>query len=270
MNTNIYEFESYKDYVRERVRRTPARGKGEFQKISKALGVHPSLVSQIFKGERELSAEQAWSLSRYLGLNPEETEYLLTLVQLARADKPEFTAFLRKRRESLRQSVSIPPSTTKTDEIRLNEHDQLVFYSSWFYSAIRLISALPKFQTADAIVEELGLPIGVVRQTLAFLVSKGLCVEERGKVRPGPLRTWIEAESPLAIRHHLNWRIKAMDRMPRRTSSEFFATFPVAIGHEDAVVVRSLLLDTFDEIDGIVRSSKGAKVSCLNIDWFDI
>ena len=55
----IFEFDSYKDYVKTHVESLPNGGRGEWGRIARAIGVNSTMVSQIFKGPKDLSIEQA-------------------------------------------------------------------------------------------------------------------------------------------------------------------------------------------------------------------
>ena len=66
-----------------------SRGRGEFRRISLALGMHTTLVSQVFRGRKSLTEEQAGGLARYMGLGTLETDFLLKLVQRERSGSEE-------------------------------------------------------------------------------------------------------------------------------------------------------------------------------------
>lgn len=82
---SLFDFAEYKAFVRARNESTPNHGRGELAKISRAIGVHKTTLSQIFKGSKDLSLEQAHKLARYFELSIGETSYFLLLVDTGRA-----------------------------------------------------------------------------------------------------------------------------------------------------------------------------------------
>jgi len=99
------QFLNYREFIRERLRAFPQRGRGATLKLSERLGVHITHISQVLRGDRDLTREQAWEASRFFELPEAEAEYLLTLVDIERTTSPAFRQHLEERRDRLRQSV---------------------------------------------------------------------------------------------------------------------------------------------------------------------
>src|SRR5688500_8680007 len=82
---NIFETQNYKEFVIQWVKDQPNGGKGLYQKISEAIKVHSTRVSQVFQGSVNLTLEQASDLCDFLALKEIEAEYFLVLLQFERA-----------------------------------------------------------------------------------------------------------------------------------------------------------------------------------------
>lgn len=250
----------------------PRNGHGEFRRIATHLRLHSTMVSQIFRGDRELTAEQAWSLCEYLGLNDLESDYFLALVDLSRAGTESLKQRIRRKLQEIRERAlqvgnRLPQAATLTDA------EKAIFYSVWYYSAIRLLTSIPEFQSVDALSNRLDLPKSLVSQVVEFLLSVGLCVEEDGKLKMGPSRTHIGADSPLIGRHHANWRFKAIERVGRvskSSESELIFTSPLTIATRDAAEAREILLQAIEKISARVEGGDPEKLFCLNVDWFEV
>lgn len=247
----------------------PKGGRGEFRKIAAHLGVHSTLVSHIFRGASELTLEQAVSLAKYLGLNDFECEYFLNLVQKSRAGTTALQALIERRLEQQRVQASQVSKRISPQRV-LDEKDKAMFYSDWFYSAIRLISSIHGYQDPDSIAAHLHLNNSTVNRAIEFLIETGLCKMVNGKLQHTVQTTHVPAESPLAARHHKNWRLKAMERYPYMGTSELAFTMPVTLSVGDAVRVRKMILDFIQNVDRIFDKSPPEKLSCLNIDWIDV
>jgi hypothetical protein len=154
---------------------------------------------------------------------------------------------------------------------KMTEQDRALFYSSWQYTLIRLLTSLEDCQTPERIANRLLLPVSRVREVLRFLVSRSLCKEEQGGlISRTEVNTHVEARSPLAIRHHQNWRAKAIELQERMTPDDLSFTAPVSISRKDVARVRALLLDTVSKIAKIVETSPAEEVVYLGIDWIKI
>ncbi len=98
---SIFQYDSYKQFVTEKAKR------GDYQKMAMALRVHATLISQVFRGVRELTPEQASELASYLNLNDAESDYFLCLVELSRAGNQPFRRIVEKRIERLKKTPPI-------------------------------------------------------------------------------------------------------------------------------------------------------------------
>lgn len=103
----VYDFSNYRDYVIHRVQNMPRRGRGEFRKMSLALGMHTSSVSQVFKGQKQLTLEQGALLASYLGLNELEADYLLNLIEKERAGNSDLKERIKRRLHKIKEQAFV-------------------------------------------------------------------------------------------------------------------------------------------------------------------
>lgn len=266
----IYETNDYKAYVRARIRAMPKAGRGEWRALAEALRIHPTRISHIFKGNLELSLEQASLLCRYWGLSQVESEYFLLLVQMARAGNTELREILMKQAEGLRERAAKLENRVVRDKI-LTESEKAIFYSTWLYSALRLSTSIESCRTLDALAEKFELPREKIREMMDFLVESGLCDLENGEYRMQAKRTHVEADSVHAQRHHANWRLQALLNQERFGPSELSYTCPVSLNRADQKRLRGLITKTIEEFLKTVTASEPPEMlACLNIDWFEV
>jgi uncharacterized protein (TIGR02147 family) len=261
---SLFMMDDYREYVRSWVK---AKGRGEFRRIAQSVKMHTTLVSQVFRGYKCLTEEQASRLCSHMSLTPLETDYLLTLVQIERAGTEDLKAIYQRHLMQIRKQTTELRNRVPDSKV-LKESDRAIFYSSWQYSAIRLLTEIEDYQSPDKIASHLDLSISRVKEILTFLVSRGLCsVLPDGRYTRTGKNTHVEAGSPLAIRHHQNWRAKALDFQERMTANDLAFTAPVSLSHKDAPKIRALLADTISEIAKIVENSPAERVVYLGIDW---
>lgn len=262
----LFAMDDYRDYVREWAR---ARGRGEFRKISVALGMHTTLVSQIFRGRKCLTEEQASKFCEYMKLNTIESDYFLKLIQIERAGTEQLRLVYKRHLAQLRDLANEVKTRVPSPKA-LTEADRALFYSSWQYSLVRLLTSMEPYQTVENVARRMNLSISRTQEILSFLTSRGLCQESKGRYVRTEKNTHVEAGSPLAIRHHQNWRAKSVELQERMSSNDLAFTAPVSISREDIPKVRSVLLEAISEISKIVANSEAEEVIYLGIDWLKI
>jgi uncharacterized protein (TIGR02147 family) len=264
----IFEFNDYKKYVEKRVSQMPKGGRGETQKIAKYLRMHSTRLSHVFRGQDHLTLEQGLDLCRYFGLNDLESEYFLALLQEAKAGSAHLQVFFRKKRQQIIEK-SRQLSERVPGEHKLTDAEKALFYSNWYYSAIRLLCSLPGNHNVDSIAERFGLPRGRVSESLQFLLKQYLCVEKDGRLHMGPKSTHLEASSPIVTRLHSNWRIKAMEKHPALSPQELAFTSPMSIARKDAEKMREILVQAIERAVAFADTDAPDSLYCINVDLFE-
>jgi len=268
----IFEYDDYKKFVDARIRDYPSGGRGVFKLMAEAMKVPRSTLSQVFNGERDLTFEQAIDLAGFLQLTTLETEFFMALVERSRSGNARLKAFSEKKIDTLRQKSKtlagrIPKKAIVTDK------EKSVFYSEWYYSAIRMMCNVPEFDTIPALSATLGLPLGRTKQVVEFLVSCGLCVQEKNGYKMGPSTTHIGSDDPLVFRHHQNWRQQAIRRFteyPYLDDDELCVTIPCTTAPETMAKLRKSLMDAILKITEQIDASKEEHLAFVNIDLLRI
>ena len=266
LTDSLFTMTDYRNYIRSWA---TACGRGEYRRISLALGMHTTLVSQIFSGRKSLTEEQAFKLCVYMSLTALETDYFLKLVQIERAGTEQLKALFQRHLKQIHTQANEIISRVPVSE-KLSEEDRALFYSSWHYTIVRLLTSISRFQTKEKIAFHLSLPVSRIQHVLEFLTSRGLCTEHRGKYVRTEKNTHVEATSPLAIRHHQNWRTKSVQLHENMTVDDLAFTAPLTLAAKDIPKIRKILLDTISEISKIVEKSPSEETVYLAIDWIKI
>ncbi|MGZ3706002.1 MAG: DUF4423 domain-containing protein, partial [Bdellovibrionota bacterium] len=199
--------------------------------------------------------------------SPHEREYFFALLQIERAG----TAKLRKYWQEKRAAILKEREGVKS---RVGEHHELtdeeraIFYSSWIYVAVFVATDIGGGQTLEQIAERFALPRQRAAEVLDFLVRTGVCLRMGSLYRMGKSVVYLTNESPLVVKHHTNWRLRALQKMDTREPTELFYTSPMSMARADVARVRELLAKAIEESLAICRDSKSEEVVNLNIDFF--
>jgi len=264
---SIFDFDNYKKFVLTWVRQQSKSGYGQFKKMAEHLAVSSVLLSQVFKGDRQLSTEQALELAEYLNLLEIEKKYFVLLVRKERAGSKKLERHIQTEiQELLSQAQKL--KTRIEQKAELNSEDQALFYSSWHFSALRLATDIPELRNVAQLSERFALDPQVVKSALEFLVEKGLCVLEQGELRLGPSIVFLSADSPYINSRHLGWRIKAGAQMGLKNKEDLYFTCPIVCSAKSKNLIRNKLLNLITEVLKEVKDSPSEDLACLNIDWF--
>ena len=240
--------------------------------VATALGIHPSLLLRIRRGDRQLTSDQAFRAALFLKLSDLETDFLLALVQLERASHPTHRRRIQAQLQTIRaEADSAVPGGAARD--RLSQANQILFYSSWYYSAIRLMTATPAYTGPDQIGKisaRLNLPLSIVEQALDFLLSSGLCARSpEGRIVRTPFDTRLDRNSAMIDRHLMNWRAHACEHLPRSSPEALFHTSPVALSAPVAEKLRQQIRELIQRTQEGPAEEAPERLFCLNIDWFE-
>ncbi len=269
VSPKIFEFDCYKAFVTQRIQAMPSEGRGQYKRLAEHINVHTSFISQVFRGDKHLTLEQGYLLADSFGLDEEETDYLLTCIVRDRAGTQAMRRFYDRKLKAMRSKWERPSSRVKP-QATLQEEDKSEFYSQWYVSAIRLLTSIEKYQSPEAVGAQLNLSPRLVGEVVRFLLSRGLCELKDGRLVMKVARTHVPADSPHVLRHHLNWRVKALECLPRQKEPFISFTCPFTAGEADRQKLRRLTSQFIGEFSRIVDESPAEELSCLNLDWFKV
>ena len=265
---SIFDFIDYKDYLNAWLENLPKKGHGEMRRMALHLNVSTTMMSQVLRGNKDFSSELASELADYLNLNDNETDYFFLMIDYARAGSHNLKTKLKKRLEH-KKNESQKLVNRMPKDAELSEQNKAIYYSSWMYTGVRNLSAIPYYSDIDKISEKLNLPRNQIQKVVDFLIQNQLCVLKDGKLEVGPQKTHIGNNSLLVHKHHQNWRLQGFNKMVQSDDENLFYTAPMSLSKELASEIRQELPSIIEKIIKRVGPSESEVVRCLNIDWFE-
>jgi len=264
---STFEFDNYKEALKNTITSQSGGSRGVYRILAEKIGVHPTLISQILSGTRDFNEEQLFAICESLGIPDAEKRYLLVLLQIERAGshslKKHYIEIKNQiRKESLQLSRRISPHKT------LTESEKAVFYSSWLYSAVQILTAIDKPVDFKLICEHFKLTPQRTQEVLDFLLKHHLVLEKKGRYVPGTTSTHLPKGSPHIVKHHSNWRLKAMMAAETLTDQELMYSANFSIAQKDFEVFREELVQLIKRFLTIVEKSPAEKVAQFNMDLF--
>jgi uncharacterized protein (TIGR02147 family) len=269
MKSSLFDFISYKEYLRNWIDHRPQKGRGERSRLAEALRCQLAYVSQVLNGSAHFSFEQAEAINDLLDHTDDEAEFFILLVHLERAGTPALKKRIQKKVQKILSQRLILKNRLKHEDT-LNREDQATYYSAWYYAAIHMALAIPTLQTRDALVQAMGLPVSQVSRVLDFLQARGLAKEVQGRFRIGDARIHLESDSPMISKHHTNWRMQAIHSFERESTFDLHYSSVISVGEKDTHKIRETLVKAVEQVREIVRPSPDETLCCYSLDLFRV
>jgi uncharacterized protein (TIGR02147 family) len=260
----IFNFADYRLFLKNYLKEMP-KSHGALKAWAEHLKVHSTLISQVMMGKRDFTEEQALELCDFLGLSTLEKDYFLELLRLERAGTTKLKKYHHEKIREL-SAKALKLSERIETERKLTEQESSIFYSSWMYSAVRLCCSIGEGQTIDEISEKLQIPRAQVLIVIEFLRKTDFVKQNGARFEIGSQYTHLGKGSPFLNRHHLNWRVKALQKIDHTTDEELIYTAPFSISEKDFAVLREQLVGVIQQFLKTVKSSEGETVALFTMD----
>lgn len=265
----IFEYDGYKNYITDYIKSRPKNGYGLKQAFANAAGCQVAYISHVLNGDNHLSNEQAEAIGRFMGLNEEELEFLLLLVNKERAGTTSLKKLYSKIMAEKCEAYSNLKNRMKIKEA-LTVEDQAIYYSKWYYSAIHMLVTIPEYRTPEKICAYLNLPLKNVRQVLEFLTARSVLALVKNEYVVKGSFLHLEKSSPLLNNHHQNWRNRAINSLANEKEFDLHFSSCFTLSEKDIKKIRTMISTYIEEISDVVKPSKEERLCALNIDYFEI
>lgn len=264
----IFESADYKQYLLTKVG-GPNQKKGVKSAMARALGCQPTYITHVLTGHANLSLEQAEILNRFFAHTKEEGQVFLLMVLRDRAGTHTLKAGFQEQIDLI-LSNRLVLTKRLGQKNSLSEQDRAVFYSAWYFLATQIGLTIPEWRTHDALSKNLGLSRTRTAEVLQFLCEAGLVKKEGSNFQPTETQIRLGKDSHHILKHHSNWRIKALEALEDETLEDLHYSGVVSLSESDVVRIKNLLLDQLKENLKIIGESKEERLFVLNVDFFNL
>jgi uncharacterized protein (TIGR02147 family) len=245
--------------------------RGAHQSMAHALGIFPSYLSLILRGDRNLNLDQGMLLANHLELKKIERRYLMRVIELDRAQTKQLKEEIESELEEIRLSENQISKKVEREEFALSMDDSTRFFSSWAYSAIHLMAAITPILNPATVARKLKLDVTEVKGIFDFLIRTGLWKKEDRRIILGTNFIHLDHLSSLINHHHMNWRLKSITHHQSLDKEKELAySLCVALSTEDALKIRSVLLKAIENIRKTSDPSPSEVLYNLNMDWLKV
>lgn len=266
---NIYKYLSYQDYLRDLVE-MPDKERGYRAEIALSIGIQKSYLSRSISKTVHLTRDHVFKLSKFLKLNRDEAEYLMYLLDYAKAGDHEYQEFLKTHILKKQKENSDLDKRIEKKQMAQNIEDDFLYYSNWVYPAIHMLLTIEKYQSAESIAERLEIPQGQIKIHLSQLETMGLAKREGENWQTTNKNIHLAKNSPYRRISHQNWRIKALEKMAILNEENIHYNSLYTLSHRDIENLKEIVEDFIENTRQVVIASEEQELVCLNLDFFKI
>ncbi len=264
----VFDFKHYKDFLQHLVGPRSSR-KGVKSAMARALRCQPTYVSQVLHGAADFSLEQAEKLAEFFGLTDEGRHFFLLLVQKDRAGTKALERYFAEQIEAV-LARRLVLTKRLGESTALSTENQAIYYSSWHYAAVHMAVTIPDCAQPVALAMLLGLPLKRVAEVLEFLARAGLVIKKGAGYAVGNAQVRLGNQSHHIIRHHANWRQKAVESLDRESIRDLHYSGVFTLSQADVVRLKDKMLEFIGTLVKEVRESKEEAIYAYTMDFFGL
>ncbi len=125
----------------------------------------------------------------------------------------------------------------------LSLEQQAIYYSSWHYAAIHIMTTIKAMQTREALHQYLQIPTDRLNEVINFFVVCTITDSRKGPIDPGVSRIFLGTESAFLNKHHTNWRVRAIESLDRSQASDVHFSGVVSLAKEDVLKLKEKIVN---------------------------
>ncbi len=268
MSTSLYISQNYRLFLKEWIE-SQETTRGLLSKLASMMNCQNSHLTRVLREEEHLTPDQAFEACRFMKLSESESEFYLKLVSYERASNPSYRKQLYAELKKIKEEQENLSKRYKFSSMEEQERI-MIYYSSWYWSAIHILTDISQFQTSKAIAERLGLDEQDVRSYLQTLESFNLVKRQGDTWKFSSGSMMLPKTSPMHSIQHGNWRTRAIADSQNKSTDGLHFTMVQAISKNDFEVIKQLILKVLDDYKAVANPSKSEELICFSFDFFKV
>ena len=261
----IFEFKNYQSYLLYFFQLK----RGNQARLADFLNCRSSFLTQVIDEKVELSLDQAAKIPNFLGFNKNEKMAFMLLVQKQKMKDAGEKKFIEDQINTLKQKNNTVKERLN-DIGELDEIAQAKYYSSWVYGAVHILCAFSWVKDMNDVIQYLKIDRAVAGEALVFLQECGLIQIKNNQLSIGKKQIHLNDQSEHIFNHHINWRLKAIEKLNSKKSQILNYSSLIGISKSDASLIKEVFLKSITDTNQIVQKSGEDSAFLLNIDFMEL
>jgi len=263
---DVYTYVDYKAFLRGYI--AHHKQKGLISQIASACGCDRTYLSQVLNAKADLTPDHMIQFCEVLGFDETQSRYLLYLLLRDRSSSLAARRKWQHKVEALkREALALTNKIfARENPGEIREELRTLYYSNWLYTAVHTLTSIAEFQTVDALAQKLHVPGTIVTRILRDLVEMNVVKREKERFVHAGGNVYISRQSPQSYAHHMNWRLRAIERSAVKEDIHYTNIFSVSANDVDKV--RAQIVKLIEDQRRQVQAS-GAESACVfTCDFF--
>ena len=205
----------------------------------------------------------------FWGLEDFKKKYFLKLVDYCRAGNVSLKSFYKKELAEIKNQAqkleNIYANKKPLQELQVQQ-----YYSNWMYTAIHILTSIPRYQYANEISKRLNIPENTVSQILEKL-EKFNCVKRSTagwKIKNTDMH--LSNSSHMNIVNQQNWHQRALLNILKNEDESLHYNAVHSLSEKTYFQIKSLILILIEESRKLVSSSSEEECVCINFNLFKV
>jgi len=238
-------------------------------RLAAAANCKQSYFSNVMSGKVNLTIDQAFGLSKFMGLTENETEFFLLLVQQVRAGGSDLQTYFNKKIKKMRQSeFKLEKKFLKKD--KLSSEQVRIYYSSWHYQSIHMLLTVPKYGRVENMAKRMNLSIEAVLSKLKTLEAIGLA-EKTGEYWKAVLKDiHIPIHDPSSLGHQIQWKLQAISDLQSSKTEGLHYSSVYSLSFEDFQKLKSMMVKFIEDTRTHIEASQEEDIAHFQLSFFRV
>lgn len=269
MKTNVFDCDSYKNYLQLVIEAQPRSGHGYKARLADAIGCQRTFVSQVLHDEAHFNLEHGEKINNFLDHSPEESHFFLLLIQYERAGTEGLRTYFQQQMQKVREARLVLRTRLK-DQTELSPEAKQHYYSAWFYSAVCIALTIPGVRTRARLMERLSLSRDTVNEILDFLQGVGLVEQVGDEFLPIAKQIHLGNDSALAAVHHAAWRARTMQAFTHEGPRDVHYSAVVSLSKAHALELKKMAVAYIESVNTKVKASPEETLCAFCLDFYEL
>ncbi len=262
---SIFKFQNYQSYLLYFFQLK----RGNQARLAEFINCRSSFLTQVIDERVDISLDQAIKIPNFLGMNKNEKMAFLLYVQKQKITEANERQFIQDQINSLKKKNDTVK--VRLDDIgELDESAQSKYYSSWIYGTIHILCAFSWIRDVNDIIQYLKIERSVANEAISFLLECGLIQDKNNKFSIGKKQIHLNDESPQIFNHHINWRLKAIEKLNTKNRQILNYSSLIGIDKKDAILIKEIFLKSISETNQVIQKSGEESAFFINIDFMEL
>ncbi len=240
-----------------------------YEKLAEKIKVPKSYLSRVLSGKYDLSADQAFLLTRVFELTTLETDFFVMLVEFNRSATPARREYLRKKLQLIVDEQNEVRSHIQGNELKTDDEKAGLYYGDPHCQTVHICMAIDRFREKPGLLlEPLRISASRLEDILRRLERCQIIKRSSKGIELVANFLHLPKGSPLFPLWQSQQRATVFAKMLENLETTFDVNAVFSADDETFTQVREILLETLTRIQTLSNSARHNDAYQLAINFF--